>query len=189
MASHRFIFTELTTILLTYFKLSFFLSILIQVPFILIHFCYFFLASFYYFEWRRWLFINFFSLCFYILSVFLTYFFIFPGFIDIFLVFETKNSILYFPLHFEAKINDFFNLLFLTFLNVCFCFQFPILIYILLFFKIISFNYFIQSRKVFYLLFLIFSAIISPPEIISQLIIFLFFIFFYEIIIFILLFK
>ena len=47
MASHRFIFTKLTQILLTYIKFSIILSFFINVPFILLHALYFFIAALY----------------------------------------------------------------------------------------------------------------------------------------------
>ena len=47
MSSHRFIFTNLTQILITYLKISFLLSILINIPFILLHILYFFISALY----------------------------------------------------------------------------------------------------------------------------------------------
>jgi len=189
MSSHRFIFTELTTILTIYLQFIFFCSIYIQIPFIIIHFCYFFLSSFYYSEWRVWLFVHGWSIFLYILSIFISYKFIFPGIIHIFLSFETKNLNIYFPLHFEAKINEFFYLMFRVFFMISFCFQIPIILYILYFFNIIYLNNIIQYRKIFYIIFLFISAIISPPEIINQLIIFFFIVLLFEILIIILLLK
>ena len=47
MASHRFIFTKLTQILITYIKFSIFLSLFINIPFIILHLLYFFITALY----------------------------------------------------------------------------------------------------------------------------------------------
>ena len=47
MASHRFIFTKLTQILITYIKFSIILSFFINIPFIIVHFLYFFITALY----------------------------------------------------------------------------------------------------------------------------------------------
>ena len=69
----------------------------------------------------------------YILSVIITYNIIFPQILDIFLQFEKKNN--FFPIHFEAKLEDFFSTMFLLFINIIICFQLPILAYVLILIK------------------------------------------------------
>jgi Sec-independent protein secretion pathway component TatC len=47
MSSHRFIFTKLTQILITYIKFSIILGLIINIPFILGHIFYFFNSALY----------------------------------------------------------------------------------------------------------------------------------------------
>jgi sec-independent protein translocase protein TatC len=106
--------------------------------------------------------------------------------LDFFLDFEKKN--LYFPLHFEAKIEDFFSIMFLIFFNIILSFQIPVIVYILNYKKIINNFFIIKNRKIFYLFFLLLSALMAPPEIISQLIIYIFILILFEIFILMILF-
>jgi sec-independent protein translocase protein TatC len=119
----------------------------------------------------------------YILSILLTYFFIFPNLLNFFLIFEKNN--IFFPLHFEAKIEEFFSVMFVLFFNITLSFQIPILLYILIYNNIIDIYFIIKNRKIFYLFFLILSAFIAPPEILTQFFIFILIIFLFEFFIFI----
>ena len=70
------------------------------------------------------------------LSIFLNYFYIFPKILDLFLNFEKNNF--FFPLHFEAKIDDFISMAFLWFFNIIICFQIPIFTHISLYYNLIN---------------------------------------------------
>lgn len=185
MSSHRFIFTKLTQILITYIKFSFILAFFINIPFILVHSFYFLNSALYKHEWFYWLKVIIISIFFYFLSIFLNYIFIFPKILDLFLNFEKNNF--FFPLHFEAKIDDFISMAFLWFFNIIICFQIPIIIHILLYYDFIHIKNILINRKYFYLFFIFLSAFLAPPEIITQLVLFFFFSFIYEILLIILL--
>lgn len=185
MSSHRFIFTKLTQILITYIKFSLIFAFFYNLPFLLMHCFYFLNSALYKHEWIYWFKILFISIFFYFLSIFLNYFFIFPKILDLFLNFEKNNY--YFPLHFEAKIDDFISTAFLWFFNLVICFQIPIIIHVFLYYKWINIKNILINKKYFYLFFIFISAFLAPPEIITQLTLFLFFSFIYEILLFILL--
>jgi len=185
MSSHRFIFTKLTQILITYIKFSIILGLIINIPFILGHIFYFFNSALYKHEWIYWLKIFCFSISIYFLSISINYFYIFPKILDLFLNFEKNN--IFFPLHFEAKIDDFISMAFLWNFILILYFQIPILMHILLHFKIINIKSIILNRKYFYLIFIFLSAFFAPPEIIMQLFLFISFSLIYEILIIILL--
>ena len=178
MASHRFIFTKLTQILLTYIKFSIILSFFINVPFILLHALYFFITALYKHEFIVWLNLIFFSIFFYILSIFITYYYIYPNILNIFLNFEKYNF--FFPLHFEAKIEEFIFTTCFLFFNLIFCFQIPIILSILLYYKYINLEKIVKNRKIIYFIFLILSAIITPPDFLSQFFIYLLIIILFE---------
>lgn len=185
MSSHRFIFTKLTQILITYIKFSVILAFFINIPFILIHCFYFINSALYKHEWFYWSKIMLISVFFYCLSIFLNYFYIFPKILDLFLNFEKNNF--FFPLHFEAKIDDFISMAFLWFFNIIICFQIPIFTHISLYYNLINLKNILKNRKYFYLFFIFLSAFLAPPEIITQLILYSIFSFIFEILILILL--
>ena len=178
MVSHRFIFTELTQLLSLYIKFSLVFTLFINLPFMFLHILYFMLPSLYRHQWTNALLFFFFSFFSYNLSLCLTYKAVFPFFIDLFLNFEKNN--LYFPLHFEAKIDTFFSCMFLIFFFIQICFQIPVFIFFLIFFKILKINFFLNYRIFFFFLMLFISAIIAPPEIFIQLFILFLLIIFYE---------
>lgn len=185
MSSHRFIFTQLTQILITYIKFSVILSFFINIPFIILHCFYFINSALYKHEWFYWIKVILISIILYFYSILLNYFFIFPKILDLFLNFEKNNF--FFPLHFEAKIDDFISMAFLWNFILILYFQIPILMHILLHFKIINIKSIILNRKYFYLIFIFLSAFFAPPEIIMQLFLFISFSLIYEILIIILL--
>ena len=59
-------------------------------------------------------------------------------------------------------------MMYFLFLNMIFCFQLPIVINGLIYFKYINLNLIIKNRKVFYFILFNLSALISPPEILNQ---------------------
>lgn len=186
MNSHRFIFTQLTEVFFTYFKFSIIIGILISIPFILINFWLFLLPGLYKYEK---LYLNIYIciiLLLFIISIIVNYYFIFPNILKFFLYYENNN--LFFPIHFEAKINQFIFPILLLLFNITLCFQIPSIFILLLFFKIIEFKYLIKKRKYFYIFFIMLSALIAPPDIYSQIILTLIIIGVYEIFLFILFF-
>ena len=181
MSSHRFIFTKLTQILFTYLKFSIIIAFLINIPFIILHLFYFLNTALYKHEWIYWIKIIIFSICCYFFSIFLNYYYIFPKILDLFLNFEKNN--LFFPLHFEAKIDDFISMAFLWNLILILYFQVPILLHILLHYNVINIQNIVLNRKYFYLIFIFLSAFFAPPEIITQIVLFIFFSFIFELLI------
>jgi sec-independent protein translocase protein TatC len=187
MSSQRFIFSKLTQILYIYLKFALTLSLFLNLPFFFFHIIYFFFSGLYFHEKKKIIYIFFLFNLNYILSIFLTYFYIFPFWLNIFLNFEKNNQI--FPLHFEANLNDFFFFMFNLFFNVIFCFQIPLIIYLLIYLKIIDILFIIKNRKIFYLFCIILSACFAPPDIFNQCLIYFLFIIIYELFILLFLLK
>lgn len=184
MYAHRFIFTSLLEIFLTYLKFSFLISIVLSFPVLIIQFWFFLIPGLYKYEKKKITLIFTIIFFFFFLSILITYFLILPSIWNFFLSFENKNF--YFPLHFEAKINDYLFFMFSILFNVIICFQIPPLIIILLYLNILKQQFLIKNKKFFYLLLLLLGTLLSSPEIISQIILILFFLIFYEIGIFLL---
>lgn len=184
------IFTDITEIFYVYLQLIIFISNQISFIFIIYHLLTFLALGFFKHELK--IFKTFFKifLILMIISILIFYKFIIPLSGQFFLTFQQNNTILQpISFFFEAKLLDFLNY-FIKFYNLCF-FSCHFLLVVLYFTsEIINKKKQIKVfRKIFYLIFLIFSTFISPPDVLSQLIITLYLIIIYEILIFINFFK
>ena len=122
----------------------------------------------------------------FIIGFLLGYKIIIPNAWNFFLNFENKN--IFFPLHFEAKLNNYLFFIINVLIGVVFCFQIPAIFFIFINFKIFKNLEFIKRRKYIYILNIILGTLISSPDIFSQFFLIFCLILIYEILIFCLLF-
>ena len=184
-----FIFTSITEIFSTYLKLIYFLSNQICLICFLYHVLLFLSPGLHHFEYRlvkRVFVISFFL---FFLSIFILNTAVLPACWNFFLSFQktiVNNSI---NLYFEAKINEYLKFYINLYLmcNLS-CQMFMIIILFLIYIqgdlKLIK-----KFRKIFYLLFVIFATMITPPDVMTQLILSSSMICVYEVLIFSVLFK
>lgn len=181
--SFYFIFTNVTEIFSVYLQLTIFLAT--QVVFVyLIYHCFNFL-SLALFNWEYHLCSVFLKLSFVVgcFSIILTKYIIVPLTWDFFFSFQKIASDQFLSLHFEAKLNEYLDFyISLYYLCVFYCQIFTIIIFFLSFVSsdIIGIKKF---RKFYYYIFVLFSTLVSPPDIISQILISLLLIFSFEILI------
>jgi sec-independent protein translocase protein TatC len=180
-----FIFTDVTEIFYVYFKLVFFLSFQVIVLMTLYHFFLFITPALYRHEFKYlkliFMVISFVGL----ISFIVSYFFIIPVSWDFFLSFKDLLANKSFTIHFEAKLIEYFNFYISIYYTCGAYFQlFGLLFFIL--------NYITKNtqkfRKIFYFVFIIFSALICP-EIFSQILISFLLIIMYEMFLFIYIFN
>lgn len=179
-----FIFTNMTDILLLYFKIALIFSFIFTIPILFLELWFFLIEGLYTYEKNFLIFlfvVGFLFLVF--VNLFLYKYFI--PFIWFFLTnFELNSSNSLFGLYYEARITDYVDFMFyIFFIFSCFL-QFPILMIIFLYFGILNVNFFVKFRKFFYIFFVILGGLLTPPDIFSQLIIFFFVVILYEIILF-----
>jgi sec-independent protein translocase protein TatC len=184
-----FIFTSITEIFSTYLKLVYFLSNQICIICFLYHVLLFLSPGLYYSEYKFLKRIFVISLSFFFLSICILNTAILPACWDFFLSFQKtiiNNSV---SLYFEAKINEYLkfyiNLYFMCNLS---CQMFMIIILFLIYIKGDS-KLIKKFRKIFYLSFVTFATIITPPDVLTQLILSSGMICIYEVLIFSVLFK
>jgi len=184
-----FIFTSITEIFSTYLKLIYFLSNQVCLICFLYHVLLFLSPGLYYFEYKLLKKVFFIGLLFFFLSIIILNTIILPACWTFFLSFQktiANNSV---NLYFEAKINEYLkfytNLYFMCNLS---CQMFMIIILFLIHIKG-DLNLIKKFRKIFYLSFVIFATIITPPDVTTQLILSSSMICLYEILIFSILFK
>jgi sec-independent protein translocase protein TatC len=182
-ASSYFIFTDVSEIFYVYIQLTFFISNQITVLMFFYHLLIFLALGLYKFEFGK------FKLSFQIFiitwlsSIILLYKFLIPFSWSFFFNFqENKMGLQPVSFFFEAKIMEYFNyftnLYYICLLSCLF------LIIIALLLNSISNKKNKMFRKIFYLIFVVFSTVITPPDVISQIIVTTNLIVFYEIIVF-----
>ena len=159
-----FIFTDVTELFSIYFRIVFFFSIQITFWYLCYHIFSFLSTSLYFREFK---FISFLfkgATFFWFLSCLLSSYVLVPFGWNFFLSFQLQQGF-----HFEARISEYFyfynNAYFLC-LTYC-----QLLIVLFIFLMDIQQNYLYikRYRKFYYYLFLIFSTLVTPPDLISQL--------------------
>ena len=178
----NFIFTEITNAFLSYFNLILIYSLILSSPFIIINFFIYAIPSLYNYE---------FTLCKYLLvgsAILLTFALLFINnlFLPLILKFFFKFEILQYPfkIFFEGRIDTYLNFLIKIYSLFLLMFQFPIALLLAYTLNLINLKLIFHYRKIFYFLFLVIAAILTPPDIISQLLLIIPFILFFELTIF-----
>ena len=175
-----FIFTDVTEVLSVYLKLVMFLSFQTLYIYITYHLFVFLSSAFFYLEYLYFKFsikVLFFFL--FAFAVLATYFLI-PFIWNFFFSFQNLIVDHSFNLHFEAKLKEYFYF-YTSFYYVCefYCQFFAVFLLVLNYTKI-DIEAIKNFRKFYYYCFIIFSTLVSPPDILSQIFLSLVFIFIYE---------
>lgn len=175
-----FIFTDITEILSVYLKLVTFLSLQIFFIYTLYHFFLFFSPALFKSEYRNCLFgVKVVSLM-WLISLILSNCFLIPLTWNFFLSFQDLTANRSFNLHFEAKLNEYFNFyVSFYYLSGIYC-QFFSLLLLYINHTNVNIQIIRKFRKLYYYCFIIIATLISPPEILSQIFISLTAIFIYE---------
>ena len=181
-AEQYFIFTNISEIFYVYLQLTFFFSNQITLLMLFYHSILFLSSGLYKFEYERLRFAFKIYVFSWMCSVVLLNKIIIPVSWDFFLSFQESNGVTFF---FEAKILEYLNY-FTSLYYVCFlnC-QLLGVITMLLDSYSKNISRIKQFRKLFYIIFVIFSTLTTPPDIISQIFMSASLVTFYEILLFI----
>ena len=175
-----FIFSNVTDIFSVSLHLIFFVSNQCLFIFFMYHFLLFFSTGLYYFELKNFVYILKISFFYWILTIIFINFFLFPFCWNFFLSFHDQNNLDSITLFFEVNFKEYVYY-YTQFYYLC-IFNFQISCGVLL--GINRFNNQLKKvktfRKMFYLLFVIFSTVITPPDLFSQLFLSFCLIFLYE---------
>jgi sec-independent protein translocase protein TatC len=184
-----FIFTSLTEILSTYLKLIYFLSNQVLLVCFLYHTLLFLSPGLYSFEYKLLKMVFFISLFFSFCSIFVLNNIILPACWFFFLSFQKTMANHTVNLFFEAKINEYVKF-YVTLYYICNlnCQMFMTLILFILYIKG-DLKLIKKFRKMFYLLFIIFATLVTPPDIVTQLMLCVSIILIFEILILTVLFQ
>jgi sec-independent protein translocase protein TatC len=163
-----FIFTDITEVFLVYMHLIYFISFQFSFFYLVCH-CFIFLIAA--LSKKEYYFCTVFlkiTLIVWFFSVILLNYFIIPLTWSFFSSFQDIISNKFMHLHFEAKLNEYLNF-YTSLYYICavYCQIFTVLFFILSYFddsiKIVK-----KSRKLYYYFFVIFSTLITPPDVFSQ---------------------
>lgn len=164
-----FIFTEPKEIFFFKICICIFFLIITIIPYIIINVFDYFKAALYFKEWKILVKIQYFSIIFYYVFTILSFFFILPIFWGFFISLSSNSQlVLYF---FELSALNYFNFLISTYLLIFFS-----LIFIYFFFLSIYYlgvKSILQIKFYIILIFLIFSTIVTPPDLEFQILLFL----------------
>lgn len=180
-----FIFTDISEIFYVYINVIFFISNQISLFLLLYHLLIFLSLGLYKTELIKFKFLFKTFIITWFFSTILFYNFLIPFSWEFFLNFQQTGTIDQpISLFFEARLFDFLDY-FTKFYSLCFlsC-QFLIVIIFFLHSFVNKKKQIKSFRKIFYLIFLLFSTMITPPDIFSQILITFYLIFIYEIITF-----
>lgn len=176
--SSKFFFSNVSQLFWLYLKISFGVSLIISIPFFGFNCILFFFESF---NKRQrvffWVSVFLFFLL-YILFIYSLFNLIIPHILIFFLSFNIQNELL--TIHFEAKIEEYFNFILDIIFFLGFFFFGILLLIFLNFWGIINDRYIYLYKRYIYIIFFFISILISPPDIILQIFYICFIILFFE---------
>jgi len=185
--SNYFIFTGITDIFIVYLYLVLLCSLYLLYPFIIYNIKLFLKNSLYFYEYKFLLYLIILSLFFFMGSIFLLYFIILPLSWNFFISFENISEYNIYNIYFESKIDNYLFLCCNILFYIILIFQLPVIVFILIWYRILNISFLFKSKKIIYIIFLLIATLFSSPDIISQLIVFFLLLILYEIFIYILL--
>lgn len=178
-----FIFSEVTDVFSVTFSLIFFISNQICFVLFIYHVLIFFSAGLYKFEYKNLIFFLRISFIYWVCSIFILNSVILPFSWKFFLNFQEQNTLPNVSLFFEANFKDYFNF----YVNLYYLSTINFQLFFLVLFFLNSINYKVHKikniRKFLYYIFVLFSTIITPPDVFSQIFLSCCFILMYEILI------
>lgn len=184
-----FIFTNVTEIFSVYLQIIFFFSFQITFIFFIYHIFIFLSPAFFETEYRYLKLVIKTLILTWLASMFLANYAIIPLTWNFFLSFQELILDRSFSIHFEAKISEYSSFCISLYYICGFYFQAFIVLFLVLNYLNFNKNSIRKFRKLYYFIFVIFSTLISPPDIISQAFISLILVISYEILVFTFLFK
>ncbi len=174
-----FIFTDLTEVFYTSIEISLFFSFYLIIPLFLYQFWCFFIPSRFESERKKLNFLLFGIFILFVFSIIIVYYVILPKFYQFLLNFQISTNLLNIQL--EARIKPYVELVWKIFVFFTFFFQLPLLFLWLIKLNIVKIKTLTKNRIKIFFLVLVFSSLLSPPDVLSQFSITLFLLFFLEI--------
>tara|TARA_Y100000590_G_scaffold445003_1_gene576519 strand:+ start:1440 stop:2207 length:768 start_codon:yes stop_codon:yes gene_type:complete len=164
----RLIFTALHETFITYLKLSFFASIFLGSPIILVQIWKFIAPGLYKNEKKALLPYLIATPILFLMGGMLIYYLVMPLAIKFFLSFETAGQLNSLPIQLEAKVNEYLSLIMRLIFAFGLSFQLPVLLNLLARVGVIDSEYLKIRRKYFIVIIFAAAAILTPPDPVTQ---------------------
>ena len=164
----RLIFTALQETFLTYLKVSFFTSLFITSPFILMQIWKFIAPGLYEHEKSSIIPYLVITPILFFLGGALVYYLIMPLAIKFFLSFESSGNITNLPIQLEAKVNEYLSLIMKLIFAFGLSFQLPVVLSLLARVGVIDSEFLKKRRKYVVVIIFAAAAILTPPDPITQ---------------------
>jgi len=177
-----YIYTHPFELYYTHILFCFVISLHFIIPYLIWQFIDFSKTAFYISEYKFLIGFLCKSLLVYFICYTLLYSYIIPSFLDILQISKKAYFSEMYSVFFELKIQDF--IYFIIYLNSVFTIIITFLIFLSLFIFKFSLSNIIKIKKLIYLIAIIFSTFVSPPDIVSQIILFLLILISVELIVF-----
>jgi len=176
-----FIYTNLTDIFWIYLHVIIFITSIIIIPFALLQIWFFFKHGLYKKEKRHIKKLSLITIITLFLLAYITYYYVIQYSWRFFYEMSANQNIGLLNVHLEAKLNEYINFIFKLYFNsFLFAQTWISFFYFLIILKKKDLQILCYARKYVYVIIVIFSSLITPPDIFSQIIISLPFIILYE---------
>ncbi len=166
--ARRLIFTNLTEPFFTYIKLAFFMAFILSFPFLAYHLYRFTAPGLYEREQSAFRPFVYGAPVLFLLGAALAYYMIIPLAFRFFISFEVADIPGSMPIELEQKVGEYLSLIMRLIIAFGLAFQLPLLVGLLYKAGMVKEETLQKNRRYVFLGLLIFSAIITPPDVISQ---------------------
>lgn len=166
--SRRLIYTGLAEAFITYVKVALFAAVFISCPIILTQIWLFIAPGLYEREKKSFLPFLVATPFMFVTGSAFAYYIIIPNAWKFFLTFETNHMIQDLPIQLEARMGEYLAITMQLLLAFGCCFELPVILILLARLKIIQVTTLSSKRKYAFLLILILSALLTPPDVLSM---------------------
>lgn len=167
--NRRLIYTGLTEAFVTYIKVAFFTAVFVSFPIVASQVWMFAAPGLYAKEKRAFLPFLIATPILFLLGALFSYYIIIPNAWQFFLSFETQAQPGVLPIQLEARVNEYLTLVMQLILAFGFSFQLPIVLMLLVRIGVLSIKTLVTRRKYAFLIIMIVSAFLTPPDVLSML--------------------
>lgn len=167
--NRRLIYTGLTEAFITYLKVAFFTASFVSFPIIASQIWMFIAPGLYAREKRTFLLFLLSIPILFVLGACFAYYVIIPNAWKFFLSFETTAQPGVLAIQLEARVNEYLSLVMQLLLAFGFSFQLPIALMLLVRIGALSKTFLVKNRKYAFLIIMIVSAFLTPPDVLSML--------------------
>lgn len=166
--THRLIYTGLSEAFVTYIKVALFTGAFISFPFVVVQVWRFIAPGLYQHERKVFFKFILFTPILFLAGAAFAYYVVIPSAWRFFLQFETPGLAGSLPIKLEARLSEYLSMTLQLLFAFGICFLLPVLVLLLNRIGLLSIQLLTKSRRYAFLLILILSAVLTPPDVLSM---------------------